>query len=118
MVVSENRQCRQPVNGTIRIWKSPIEKSVIAPFRPEMRVSMDCCSLDGDAAGVAKLSDRLGVGERHLRRLFLKHLGASPIAVAQTRRVLFAVPTAEGRPLQNRPSANQPFIVPIVSPKI
>jgi AraC family transcriptional regulator of adaptative response / DNA-3-methyladenine glycosylase II len=32
----------------------------------------------------------LGVGERQLRRLFLQHLGASPISVAQTRRVLFA----------------------------
>ncbi len=47
-------------------------------------------ALDGDDANVAKLAERLGVGERQLRRLFLKHLGASPIAVAQTRRVLFA----------------------------
>jgi AraC family transcriptional regulator of adaptative response / DNA-3-methyladenine glycosylase II len=47
-------------------------------------------ALDGDDANVAKLADRLGVGERQLRRLFLKHLGASPVAVAQTRRVLFA----------------------------
>ena len=30
------------------------------------------------------------MGERQLRRLFEQHLGASPIAVAQTRRVLFA----------------------------
>ncbi|HEY1447814.1 MAG TPA: AlkA N-terminal domain-containing protein [Caulobacteraceae bacterium] len=43
-----------------------------------------------DEAGVDKLADRLGVGERQLRRLFLRHLGASPIAVAQTRRVLIA----------------------------
>ena len=34
--------------------------------------------------------ERLGVGERQLRRLFQQHLGASPVAVAQTRRVLFA----------------------------
>jgi AraC family transcriptional regulator of adaptative response / DNA-3-methyladenine glycosylase II len=33
-------------------------------------------------------AERLGIGERHLRRLFQQHLGASPIAVAQTRRVL------------------------------
>src|SRR4029077_9330085 len=39
---------------------------------------------------VEGLAERLGVGERHLRRLFQQHLGASPIAVAQTRRVLFA----------------------------
>lgn len=47
-------------------------------------------ALDGDYASAAALADRLGVGERHLRRLFLTHLGASPQAVAQTRRVAFA----------------------------
>ena len=40
--------------------------------------------------GVEVLAERLGVGSRHLRRLFLKHLGATPIAVAQTRRLHFA----------------------------
>jgi AraC family transcriptional regulator, regulatory protein of adaptative response / DNA-3-methyladenine glycosylase II len=39
--------------------------------------------------GVEALADRLGVGSRHLRRLFLRHLGATPIAVAQTRRLHF-----------------------------
>jgi AraC family transcriptional regulator, regulatory protein of adaptative response / DNA-3-methyladenine glycosylase II len=47
-------------------------------------------ALDGGAAGVEALAERLGIGERHLRRLFVQHLGASPVAVAQTRRVLFA----------------------------
>src|SRR5882672_5671752 len=47
-------------------------------------------ALDGDAADVERLAERLGVGGRQLRRLFQRHLGASPIAVAQTRRVLFA----------------------------
>src|SRR5271156_132565 len=36
------------------------------------------------------LAERLGVGSRHLRRLFLKHLGATPISVANTRRMHFA----------------------------
>ncbi len=40
--------------------------------------------------GVESLADRLGVGSRHLRRLFVRHLGATPIAVAQTRRLHFA----------------------------
>ena len=43
-----------------------------------------------DEGDVDALADRLGVGERQLRRLFRQHLGASPISVAQTRRVLFA----------------------------
>src|SRR5580704_7539131 len=47
-------------------------------------------ALDGERADVEALAGRLGVGGRQLRRLFQRHLGASPIAVAQTRRVLFA----------------------------
>jgi AraC family transcriptional regulator, regulatory protein of adaptative response / DNA-3-methyladenine glycosylase II len=40
--------------------------------------------------GVKHLAERLGMGERHLRRLFLKHAGATPTAVAKTRRLQFA----------------------------
>jgi AraC family transcriptional regulator, regulatory protein of adaptative response / DNA-3-methyladenine glycosylase II len=43
-----------------------------------------------DQGEVEALAERLGLGERQLRRLFRQHLGASPIAVAQTRRVLLA----------------------------
>ena len=47
-------------------------------------------ALDREDSSVEALAERLGIGERHLRRLFIQHLGASPVAVAQTRRVLFA----------------------------
>jgi AraC family transcriptional regulator of adaptative response / DNA-3-methyladenine glycosylase II len=40
--------------------------------------------------GVEALAEHLGVGSRHLRRLFLRHLGATPSAVAHTRRLQFA----------------------------
>lgn len=43
-----------------------------------------------DSDGVETLALRLGMGERHLRRLFDRHLGASPVTVAQTQRVHFA----------------------------
>lgn len=43
-----------------------------------------------DESNVEELAARVGVGGRHLRRLFSQHLGASPLAVAQTRRILFA----------------------------
>ena len=43
-----------------------------------------------DRGDVDTLAEKLGVGERQLRRLFKQHLGASPIAVAQTRRILLA----------------------------
>ncbi len=47
-------------------------------------------ALDGAGASIESLASRLGIGERQLRRLFEQHLGASPISVAQTRRVLLA----------------------------
>src|SRR5438477_6624670 len=43
-----------------------------------------------DSGDVASLAGRLEIGERHLRRLFRQHLGAAPVTVAQTRRVLLA----------------------------
>ncbi|MCV2358941.1 helix-turn-helix domain-containing protein [Paucibacter sp. TC2R-5] len=43
-----------------------------------------------DSADLASLCNKLGVGERQLRRLFAEHVGAAPNAVAQTRRVLLA----------------------------
>ena len=43
-----------------------------------------------DRSGIPELADRVGIGERHLRRLFDLHVGASPVSVAQTRRIHFA----------------------------
>jgi AraC family transcriptional regulator of adaptative response / DNA-3-methyladenine glycosylase II len=43
-----------------------------------------------DKGGVDRLAEQLGIGERQLRRLFRHHVGAAPVTVAQTRRVLLA----------------------------
>jgi AraC family transcriptional regulator of adaptative response / DNA-3-methyladenine glycosylase II len=40
-----------------------------------------------EKASVAHLADHLGIGPRHLLRLFLHHTGATPSGVAATRRV-------------------------------
>ena len=40
-----------------------------------------------DDAGVDELADRLGIGARHLSRLFRRHLGASPVQTAKTFRL-------------------------------
>jgi AraC family transcriptional regulator of adaptative response / DNA-3-methyladenine glycosylase II len=40
-----------------------------------------------DHAGVVALADRLGVGARHLSRLFAEHLDASPLQVALSLRL-------------------------------
>lgn len=53
-----------------------------------------------DHAPVGALAARLGVGERHLRRLFAEHLGASPVAVAKTRRLHFARRLLDETPLR------------------
>jgi AraC family transcriptional regulator of adaptative response / DNA-3-methyladenine glycosylase II len=49
---------------------------------------IDSGALDDNS--VEDLAAKLGVGDRHLRRLFLDHLGATPVAVALNRRILFA----------------------------
>jgi AraC family transcriptional regulator of adaptative response / DNA-3-methyladenine glycosylase II len=82
-----------------------------AGFRPCLRcrpeLSPDLASRNGSSSTVSRalrliangaledadvetLANRLGVGARQLRRLFARHLGASPIAVAQTQRVHLA----------------------------
>jgi AraC family transcriptional regulator of adaptative response / DNA-3-methyladenine glycosylase II len=66
-----------------------------APFSPAWKGSRTTVEralrfIDGgalDGSGVEILADRLGIGTRHLSRLFQKHLGASPIQIAKTARV-------------------------------
>jgi AraC family transcriptional regulator of adaptative response / DNA-3-methyladenine glycosylase II len=43
-----------------------------------------------DEGTVTDLADRLGIGPRHLLRLFLGHTGATPTQIAATRRVQIA----------------------------
>lgn len=43
-----------------------------------------------DDGNIESLADRLGVTSRHLHRLFTRHFGASPLAVAHTQRLHFA----------------------------
>jgi len=40
-----------------------------------------------DTGSIVELSDRLGATDRHLRRLFARHIGASPSQTAQTLRL-------------------------------
>lgn len=43
-----------------------------------------------DERSVEWLAARVGSGSRHLHRLFVRHLGASPVQIAATRRLQFA----------------------------
>jgi len=67
---------------------TPAWLGTAAVVRRALRL-IDEGALDEDS--VDALAARLGIGSRHLLRLFGRHVGASPIAVAQTRRLHFAV---------------------------
>jgi AraC family transcriptional regulator of adaptative response / DNA-3-methyladenine glycosylase II len=77
-------RCRPEISPDLAAWRGSSNT-----VRRALTLIADR-ALDGGGEAVATLAERLGVGERQLRRLFHQHLGASPVAVAQTRRVLFA----------------------------
>jgi AraC family transcriptional regulator of adaptative response / DNA-3-methyladenine glycosylase II len=52
--------------------------------------ALDAIAAQGDEAGVAALAARLGVSDRHLRRIFLAEHGVTPVQYLQTRRLLLA----------------------------
>jgi AraC family transcriptional regulator of adaptative response / DNA-3-methyladenine glycosylase II len=72
-------------------WGTPAWDGTSTTVARALRL-IEAGALDGDSAGsrVDALAERLGIGSRHLRRLFLQHLGATPIAVAQAQRLLSA----------------------------
>jgi AraC family transcriptional regulator, regulatory protein of adaptative response / methylated-DNA-[protein]-cysteine methyltransferase len=63
---------------------SPAWKGTRTTVERALRLIKDG-ALDHDS--IDALADRLGIGSRHLSRLFQRHLGASPVQVAQTARV-------------------------------
>lgn len=75
-------RCRPEISPELAFWRGTSNTVSRA------LALIESGALDDD--DVEGLSDRLGVGARQLRRLFRQHVGASPIAVAQTRRVLLA----------------------------
>src|SRR5258708_14214223 len=89
-------RCRREISPELAFWRGTSNTVSRA------LALIESGGLDED--DVEGLANRLGVGARQLRRLFHKHVGASPIAVAQTRRVLLAqqfihqtpLPLAEG----------------------
>ncbi|MGE3179162.1 MAG: AlkA N-terminal domain-containing protein [Vicinamibacterales bacterium] len=75
-------RCRPETAPDLAAWRGT-SNTVARALALIERGGLDEDMVDG-------LAGRLGIGERQLRRLFRQHLGASPIAVAQTRRVLLA----------------------------
>ena len=101
---------RTPKRANVTFYRHPAEAEA-AGLRPCLRCRPETApgtpAWNGTSATVARalrlinenladdfdletLAARLGVGDRHLRRLFNEHLGASPVAVAQSYRVQLA----------------------------
>ena len=66
---------------------SPAWKGTSATVQRALQLMRQGALNDGS---LAKLAERLGVGERYLRKLFQRELGVSPQAVALNQRLLFA----------------------------
>lgn len=82
-------RCRPEVSPNVAAWNGT-SNTVTRALALIERGALDHTGGEDDSAGVEALAEKLGVGGRQLRRLFGKHLGATPVAVAQTRRVLLA----------------------------
>ena len=52
--------------------------------------ALDEFAANGDAPSVAEIAVRLGVSDRHLRRIFFAEHGVTPLQYLQTRRLLLA----------------------------
>jgi AraC family transcriptional regulator of adaptative response / DNA-3-methyladenine glycosylase II len=75
-------RCRPEISPELAFWRGTSNTVSRA------LALIEAGGLDDD--DVEGLANRLGVGARQLRRLFHRHVGASPVTVAQTRRVLLA----------------------------
>ncbi len=66
---------------------SPAWAGTLASIHRALRLIDDGALAEGS---VADLADRLGMSDRHLRRLFVEHLGLTPLAIEATRRLHLA----------------------------
>jgi len=66
---------------------SPAWRGSRATVERAARLIIEEGALDADGTDVETLAARVGVGARHLARLFAKHLGATPSQIAKTARV-------------------------------
>src|SRR6185312_9232298 len=75
-------RCRPEVSPDL-----PVSSGTSATVNRALRLINEGALDNGSAA---QLAERLGLTDRHLRRLFLEHVGVPPVVVAETRRLLFA----------------------------
>ena len=82
-------RCRPEVAPQALAWSVQDASSILV--RQAVRLLDSPQAWDGaEGLGVAGLAQRLGVSDRHLRRIFEAALGVSPLQYLQTRRLLMA----------------------------
>src|SRR5437667_688763 len=86
-------RCRPEISPGVPTWNG-----TVATVNRALRLIAE---EGAEATNLGVLASRLGVGSRHLRRLFRRHVGASPMAVVQVQRVFLAkqLITDSGLPL-------------------
>ena len=81
-------RCRPELAPQALAWSAQDASALLARHAARLLDSPDAW---GDAApSVAGLAARLGVSDRHLRRIFEARFGVSPLQYLQTRRLLTA----------------------------
>ena len=81
-------RCRPELAPGTQWWSVQDASAILA--HQAARLLDDAGGIGADELSVAQLADRLGVSDRHLRRIFEAQLGVSPMQYLQTRRLLTA----------------------------
>lgn len=81
-------RCRPELAPHSVVWSIQDATSILA--QQAVRILDEPDAWRDEAPSVESLAQRLGVSDRHVRRIFEAHLGVSPVQYLQTRRLLTA----------------------------
>jgi AraC family transcriptional regulator, regulatory protein of adaptative response / DNA-3-methyladenine glycosylase II len=83
-------RCRPELAPHSLIWSTQDASHTLALQAARLWDSTSSSAGQHDMPSVAQVAARLGMSDRHLRRIFEAHLGVSPLQYLQTRRLLCA----------------------------
>jgi AraC family transcriptional regulator, regulatory protein of adaptative response / DNA-3-methyladenine glycosylase II len=72
------------------VWSTEDASKMLASQAAKLLGDAAISGTSGEDTSVAQIAARLGVSERHMRRIVEAHLGVSPLQLLQTRRLLSA----------------------------
>ncbi len=85
-------RCRPELAPRAASWSTQDASRILAQQAARLIDEPDAWTSDGESSGpgAAQIAARLGVSDRHLRRIFEAQFGVSPLQYLQTRRLLAA----------------------------